>query len=181
MAATLTSLSASLSIGFTASVGKSLDLSNPVDALAYSFEQSFTFGTGILECDALWHDEIDIGGVANVDIDLAGAAVYLDAFGDAPNFAEVKVMIIENLSTSASALTVGGAAATQFDTWLARGAGAAADIINLEPGESKVLISRVDAAGYVSTGAADDLLRVTNILGAGNACKFKIIVMGESA
>ena len=175
MAATLTDLTATLTIQFTAVAKKAIDQSTPQDALSYNYEQSYTYGNGALELDVLWHDTRTLGAGANESIDLAGS--LSDGFGDTVNLANVKILIIENTSAdAASSIVVGGAAGTQFDAWL----GSATDLIRIEPGESKVLISRTDADGYASTGAADDLLKILNENGGAGAT-YKIIVAGDAA
>jgi hypothetical protein len=175
MAATLTGFTGTFKITLSIVAEKSLDLSTPKDTLSYSYSSTYAYGAGALQCDCLWHDSRTLALSTSENLDLAGSLT--DAFGDTVTFANIKILIIENTSTAGQGtLHVGGAAATQFDTWL----GDASDEVVIIAGESKVLISRVDADGYVATGGADDLLKVDNQDGV-NSATYKIIVAGDSA
>lgn len=174
MAASLTGFSGVFQILFSVNASKALDLSTPTDALSYSYRTTFTFGDGALQCNALWHDTRTLALSTSEDLDLNG--VLEDAFGDTVAFASVKLLIIENTSTAGEGtLHVGGAVATQFDTWL----GDSSDEVVIIAGESKVLISRVDADGYTAA-AGDQDLKIDNTDGA-NSATYKIIVAGDSA
>lgn len=175
MAATLTNLTIAVALRVTANAVKAIDLSAPKDSLAYDYSASFTFGNGAAQCDALFHDSRSLASSTSEDFDLAGGGT--DAFGDTVTFANVKLLLIENTSPDADAiLDIGGAAANQFSTLM----GAVDDEIKIHPGESKLLICRTDADGFVVTGGTADLLKIDNQSGS-NTATYKIIIAGDSA
>jgi hypothetical protein len=96
MAATLTNLTIDLGIEFVCHAAKSLDLTSAEQTLTYSYRQTFGYGAGALQCNALWHDSRTLAASANEDLDLYGS--LSDGFGSTLNFANIKILIIENTS-----------------------------------------------------------------------------------
>ena len=179
MVATLDNLKATLRISFKLIGSKSLDMSIPKDRLSMVYENEYTFGDGVLECNAVWHDTRTLAAGAGgfETLDLAGAAL-INAFGDPVVFANIKLMIIQNPDTNNSScdLWIGGAPAQPFSDWL----GDPTDIAIVHPGETKPLICRIDGDGYLCTGGARDQLLIANNSGT-HPVTYSIILMGDSA
>lgn len=163
-------LTSKASVAVQAVFAKSNALSNPRDVLSKTIQKEFANGTSSGQCDLVFRDQRTLTTGNSEDLDLAGALT--DPFGTTLTFATVKVLIIENLSTTQT-LTVGGAAANQFINWV----GAANDVINIPPGGFFAISA--PAAGFAVTAGTGDLLKVLNSAGA--SCTYNIVILGTSA
>lgn len=149
---------------------KDMDLSDPVDRLAYNAAQSLADGVGEQQADLLFHDSRSLAAAAE-DLDLSG--VLTDAYGNTLAFAAVKVILIKNKSvTAGEVLAVGGAASYAFVNWVAD----ASDIVNIPA--SGVLLLTAPYNGFGVTADTADLLHVD--AGAYNI-DYDIVLIGVSA
>ncbi len=164
---TLTSRAA---VAVTAVFAKSNALSSPKDVLNKSIQKEFANGTASGQANRIFRDQRTLADGTNESLDLAG--VLTDPFGTVLTFVKVKVILIENLSTTQT-LTVGGAASNQFINWV----GTATDTIKIPPGGFFAIAAPV--AGFAVTAATGDLLKVANSAGA--SCIYNIIIIGTSA
>lgn len=163
-------LTSKASVAVQAVFAKSNALSNPKDVLSKTVQKEFANGTSSGQCDLIFRDQRTLTTGNSEDLDLAGGLT--DPFGTTLTFVKVKVIIIENLSTTQT-LTVGGAAANQFINWV----GAANDVINIPPGGFFAISA--PAAGFAVTADTGDLLKILNSAGA--SCTYNIVILGTSA
>jgi hypothetical protein len=131
-------------------------------------------GVGAGQADRRYHKTRTLAASATEDLDLAG--VLTDVYGAVLTFARVKALIVAAAAANANNVIVGGAAATQFLSWV----GAATHTVTVRPGGVLALIAGVgDSVGYVA-GAGADFLRIGNG-GAGTSVTYDITVIGCSA
>lgn len=110
MAHTLTNAIIKASIG--AHIAKSTDFQDVAQPFSHSVSKALASGTGSAQVDVLWADERTLAADAIDTLDLAG--VLADVFGDTVTMADVKAILIENTSSTASTISVYAAAA---DGW----------------------------------------------------------------
>lgn len=163
-------LTSKVSLAVQAVFAKTDALSTPKDVLSKSIQKEFTSGTGTGQADLVYRGQRTLTTGASENLDLYG--VLTDPFAVVLNFAKVKVIIIENLSTTQT-LTIGGAATAQFINWV----GTATDTIKIPPGGFFAIAAPV--AGYAVTNTTGDLLKVLNSSGA--SCIYNIVIIGTSA
>lgn len=92
-----------------------LDLSTSEDTLSINNRINLANGTGIGQASKIFHDQRGLGANANEVLDLTTGLT--DAFGTDLNFSSVKTMIFEVVS--GSGISIGGAASTAFDGFVA--------------------------------------------------------------
>ena len=107
-------------------------------------------GTGDNQVNLAWSDRRSLAATSE-DLDLSGGLT--GAFGDTLTFSKVKVIVIRN-NDDTDNLTVGGAAANQFASWVAD----ASDKVVIAPEGYLVLVAPLD--GYAVTAGTADLLKV---------------------
>ena len=163
-------LTSQAGVSVRAVFAKSNALSNPKDVLSKTIQKEFTNGTGTGQANLIFRDQRTLADGANESLDLAG--VLTDPFGTVLTFAKVKIILIENLSTTQT-LTVGGATSNQFINWV----GTATDSIKIPPGGFFAISA--PAAGYAVTAGTGDLLKVANSAGA--ACTYNVVILGTSS
>lgn len=155
--------------------GQALDLANAVVPLLKEYGAFLANGVAAGQADRIFHDQRTLAAAANEDLDLNGAGLT-DAFGAANAFVKIKGLIIAAAAGNPNPITVGGAAANGFVSWV----GSATDKVSVRPGAVLALFAgAADAAGYAVTAATADLLRVT--AGAGGNHTYDVIVIGTSA
>jgi len=133
------------------------------------FNWDFTSGTNANQMNQLWVSQRSLTNSATETVDIAGGIT--NTFGTALTIAEVRMMIVSLSSTNLNTITVGGAAANTFDSWL----GDSTDKVSVRPG-GFFLLAGPDATGYaVSTNGN---LLVTN--GGTNAITYDIYIGGSS-
>ena len=164
-----TTLNARVQLNVTANHTKTSGLVTGKDRLEKVFEQLFTSGTGSGMADTLFHDERTLTDGSSEDLDIVGTLT--DLFKDTVNLIKVKALIIKNTSTTQT-LSVGGASATQFLSWV----GSATDLVKIPPGGVMALYN---PAGYTAAGGTADKLKILNSAGA--ACIYDIIIIGSSS
>ncbi len=163
-------LTSRASVAIQAVFAKSNALSSPKDVLSKNIQKEFANGTGSGKADRIFRDQRTLANGANENLALAG--VLTDPFGTTLTFAKVKVILIENLSTTQT-LTIGGAASFALVNWV----GTATDTIKIPPGGFFAISAPV--AGFAVTAGTGDLLKVANSAGA--ACIYNVILIGTSA
>jgi hypothetical protein len=163
-------LTSKASVAVQSVFAKSNALSNPKDVLSKTIQKEFANGTSAGQCNLVFRDQRTLTTGATEDLDLAG--VLTDPFGTVLTFAKVKVILIENLSTTQT-LTVGGAAANQFVNWVAD----ATDKVIIPPGGFFAISA--PSAGYAVTADTGDLFKVANSAGA--SCIYNIVILGTSS
>lgn len=130
-------------------------------------------GIGYDEADLIFSDTRSLAGGANEDLDLVGG--FSDAFGTVVSPAKIKLLIIENLNTDTQILTVKAAAANGWAGFLSSGGAF------VHPGSSQMPGMLIIPApkGVAITAGTGDLLNVANA--AGNACSYRITIVGTSS
>ena len=112
-----------------------------------------TSGTNAYQMNQVWSSQRTLTASATETNNLAGGIV--NAFGTTLTMAEVRFISIFAATGNVDTITIGGAAANVFSTWL----GDPSDTVTLRPG-GYLLLAAPDATGYaVSTNGN---LRVTN-------------------
>lgn len=155
--------------------GQAFDLGSAVLPVLKEYGAYLTNGVGAGQADKIFHDQRTLAASANEDLDLNGAGLT-DAFGAALAFVKVKAVIVSAAAANPNPITLGGAAANGFISWV----GSATDKVSIRPGATLALIAgAADASGYAVTAATADLLRVT--AGAGGNHTYDVIVIGTSA
>jgi hypothetical protein len=149
-----------------------LDLSAPVDSLAYSHLVEFATGAGVNQANMLWHDQRTLAPSATEDLDLAG--VLVNGLGALQTFVRIKALIVAAALGNTNAVNVARSAANGVPIFLAAGDG-----IALAPGAS-FHWDCPNAAGVVVTPATADLITITNA-GAGTSVTYDVIVIGASS
>ena len=165
-----TTLTTSLAFALATRFVTDNDLSDPADALSMDWSDTLANGTGTDQADLIFHDRRTLVATSE-DFDLA--ATLLDVYGSAITFVDVKGLFINNRNTTAGhTLSIGGAAGTQFVSWV----GAANDEVNIGPNGLFVLWSPID--GYAVGAGASDLLKID---AGANTIIYDIVVIGTSA
>lgn len=160
-----------LEINYTAQ----LDLALASVPMVKDYIANLLSGIGAGQADKVFHDTRTLGAAANEDLDLNGAGL-LDAFGANLAFVRIKGLIVAAAAANPNPITVGGAAANGFVSWV----GSATDKVSVRPGAVLALFAgQADATGYSVTAATADLLRVT--AGAGGNHTYDVILVGASA
>jgi hypothetical protein len=163
-------LTSKASVAVQAVFAKSNALSNPRDVLSKTIQKEFANGTSSGQADRIFRDQRTLTDGSTENLDLAG--VLTDPFGTTLTFAKVKVLMIENLSTTQT-LTVGGAASNQFVNWV----GAGTHTVIIPPGGFFAISA--PAAGFAVTASTGDLLKVANSAGA--SCIYNVVILGTSS
>jgi hypothetical protein len=133
-------------------------------------------GTGAGQADRMFADSRTIAASGTDDLDLAGTALS-DGLGVAFSIARLKALVVRADEDNTNNVIVGGAAATQFASWV----GGAAHTVTLRPGAFIALVAgEDDATGYTVGAGASDLLRISNSAG-GSAVNYDIVLIGASA
>jgi len=157
-------------IKFEVQPTRSLDLVTINAPLSYSKTFTLTSGTSTNQAQQMFTDSRALAASTSESIDLA--ASLTNGFGQTITFTAIKCIYIENLSTSTTTFSIGGAASNQFINWVAD----ASDIIKIRPGGC-VLLMAPDATGYAVTAATGDILKVLNDHSAEQT--YKIVIIGE--
>jgi len=168
-AQTLAGCAIKASIG--ASVTKASDFQAITQKFAHTISEAIAAGTGSGQADILWADERTLAADATEDLDLAG--VLTDAFGDTVTLVDVKAILIENTSTTASIISVMQAAANGFVGPF----DAASEKTNLAAG--CFVMYGNPGAGWAVTAGTGDLITFTEE--ATLEGKYKITILGASA
>lgn len=153
MATAQTLTNARIAASITASIAKSTDFQNVSQNFSKAIAEALAAGTGSGEADLLWADSRALIADATEDLDLAG--VLTDIFGDTVTFADVKAILIYNASTTASVISIMGAAANGFVGPF----GAASQKINI-PAGGFVMFGH-PGAGWTVTAGTGDLITIT--------------------
>jgi len=113
----------------------------------------FTSGTNSFQMDQIWTSQRTLTNSANETINIAGGIT--NSFGTVLTMAEVRLISVKSASANVDSITIGGAAANTFASWL----GDTSDTITIRPGGYLLAIAP-DATGYaVSTNGN---IKVTN-------------------
>ena len=165
------SIRAKLPLIFSHFFRKPLDMATPEDELLTNLTDELTAGDDANEANSAWHDERRLLA-ASEDLDLSGSLV--NAFGETVQFTNIRTIFAANDNgITGEDLTVGGAAANQFDTWV----GDPTDAVIIGPAGCMVLHSPID--GYGVTAAIADQLQID---GGANHITAKMLFWGiESA
>lgn len=147
---------------------------NDANSVVYNSGQMAN-GTGATTTVDLKYDiTTTIAGGGSTTLDLAGSLT--DVFGATITFARIKWIFI-NLTndTTASGVSVGNAAATQFVNWISSGT-ATVKVLN----NGILLLGAPGATGYAVGAGASDFLKILNDDGA-NVATLTICLVGSSA
>lgn len=169
-------LSSKISLSVAAAQTATLALGGPGSgSVSKLYETVLADGTLAGQADRMFQGSGTIAASGNVDIDLAG--VLTDVFGATITFARIKGLIVRANPANTNNLVVGGAAATQFASWV----GAAANTVIVRPGATLALFAgAADLTAYVTAAGSSDLLRLANS-GAGSTVAYELILIGASA
>lgn len=167
-----TSLTVSLAAYQTSSSVLDLVTAAQQAPLSLTKNLSLPTGTAANQADRLFSDTRTLAASATEDLDLAG--VLTDAFGATLTFARIKLMYIAAAAANTNNVIVGGAAATQFASWV----GAATHTVTVRPG-GLLLLAAPDATAYTVGAGASDFLRIGNSA-AGTSVTYDIVLVGAS-
>lgn len=151
--------------------------------LGDTIEMEFTTGTSASQCDRIWSDSgrtISSGNDEDIDLfDFAGintgAGAALDNLGQAASFVEVTGLFIENASSSAGNLVVGGE--TSAAAWNSLFNGSDTATIVLLPG-MVFMIGGLADPGFAVADSSNHLL--TMAAPSGNVT-YSMFIFGRSA
>ncbi len=182
MAATLTALSGNVQINTNFTSQKGLDLSTPTSVTTMAKRLAYTFGTGALKVNEVWHDRRVLANSTAEDIDLN--AVLTNEFGETVTLAKVKAIIVFNRTdetttspahtATTAQITVGGSAGNEFIGPFK----ASLDAIDVETGGMFCIAT--PGTGWAVTGASTDILQIENNDGAEEAL-YDIFIIGDAA
>lgn len=137
--------------------------------------QTFVDGVGDLQANKRFQDSRTLTNASSEELDMTGS--LLDIYGDAINFARVKLIWIRVIKkTPGPNLIVGGAAANAFSTMF----GADAHTLVVRNG-NPVLLSAFDATGYVVTAGTGDLLKMLHDGSETVDLDYEIVIIGADA
>jgi hypothetical protein len=139
-----------------------------------SFSQAFTDGAGAAQVDQQFLDTRTIAASANENLDVATGGGLTDPLGGAIAMARIKVFYIKADAANTNDVIVSRPASNGVP-WL----NAASDAISVAPGECKLLVCRVDAAGVLVTAATADLINFANS-GAGTSVSYDVVILGSA-
>lgn len=147
----------------------------------FSLFQTLLTGTGANQMDLAYADEGQIAASGSQDFDLDTSLT--DAFGDAADFARVKLIIAQNVSSDAAAVLqlgggTGGIGTNAFDTWITANAADGSEGLILRAG-GFAIIGAVDAIGYAVTAATGDILHLEEI-GTSVPVDYKLWILGAT-
>jgi len=132
-----------------------------------TFSVTMESGTGDNQSNAVWFDERELVATSET-LDLSGSLE--DVFGTTLLFTKIKALYIKNTSeTTTEIIAVGGAAANQWDTWVAN----ASDIVKVGPSGCLSLVNPID--GYVVTAGTGDNLKID---AGSDTITYQIIIIG---
>lgn len=162
-------LEANLLVKLVATLSDPLDLSTPKDEVWKSISLLFTNGIGDDQGNEMFHDERTLAASATEDLDLSGTALQ-NVFGDNIALTEMKVLIVEALSTNTNNVEVSRPASNGVPFLAAAG-----DKVSLGPGDFFVFVRR---AGVTVTAGTGDLITFTNSAGS-TEVKYRVIILGN--
>ena len=144
------------------------DLTTPFERLP-SIDYDVTDGTSAEQIDLLWHDQrsVSTGGEEH---DL-GDGTLIDSFGVACAFAEVRFLVVKQVSGSGSVI-VGGAATDEWTGWV----GAAGDTVTVPVGGTMSLYTPTNNT-YDVSGSSNHL----KIASSSGTVTYDIYIGGTSA
>lgn len=166
-------LSVQMGVSVAALLTATQDLGSSRNEASKAYSFSLADGVGASQANRIFHDQRTLAASATEDLDLAG--VLIDPLGSTLTFARIKGMIVAAAATNVNEVIVGGAAATQFASWV----GAAAHTVKVRPGGVFALMAG-EATGYTVGAGASDLLRIGNG-GAGTSVIYDIFLIGANA
>lgn len=173
MATTLTVNSLRVSVGWSFEDVETFG--NSLNSGSFTHSKTLADGTGAGSANLLYvvQDDTGITASGSTTLDLQSLT---DMFGNSISFSKVKVIYIENQSTTSGVNLVVGAAAA--DQW-----GAATAFIStttatvLVPAAGVLYAARTDATGWVVDATHKDL-KIANASGSA-AVPYKIVFIGE--
>ena len=141
--------------------------------LARSYVNRLAEGIGAAQIDRWYHAQRTISASATDSLDFSGS--LLDPLSATAVMARMKVLIVSAAVGNTNNVNVVRPASNGVPWALAAGDGVA-----VAPGESKVLINRVDATGVLVTAGTGDLIDFINS-GAGTPVTYDVLALGCSA
>lgn len=183
MAETLSNIS--VVAQFFANLNNSIDGGNvtPSPRHGWASKPAFTTGTSSGNADKVWQDKArTLSSAGTIDIDVydlgsldIGAGAGLSALGQAFANAEIALLFIENLSSSAGNLLVGGNGTTAAWNSLFNSDDDAQLVL---PPDSGVLLWCRNDPAWAVADTSNHLLRLT---ASGGDCDYDIGFLGRSA
>lgn len=134
-------------------------------------DDSLADGNAIDKAEHVWYDERTVNASATDSLDLAGSLT--NAFGATITFTKLKLIMVENRSTTAGDILHITRPAANGVPW----AGAAADYVNLGPGGTFLLYCPSVAGIATVTAATGDLIDIVEAGGANNVT-YRITLVG---
>lgn len=147
--------------------GQTLDTS-----VNYTASKAINTGTGAGQANEMYDFIRTLASGATETLDLSGTSLQ-NAFGENIVFTGVKIVYVENLSTTET-LTIGNATSNQWLAWL----GGATNTETIPPG-GILLRTNLSATGWAVTNSSADQLKIANSGGASTS--YRIILMGDLA
>lgn len=132
---------------------KSTGVTTVSESFSYLLNWAFTDGTNANQMTQLWRSRRTLTNSATETINLLGGVT--NAFGEALTMGTVRMLAFSSASSNTASISIGGAAATVFSSWL----GDASDVVVIRPTGFLLLVGP-DATGYsVGTNGS---LKVSN-------------------
>ena len=121
MATDFTGFEGSIFLDASFKSSKPLDLSTPVDALAWRQTLEFVLGDGDSEADMIRHDRVTLAANETASLNLFA---FTNAFGVAASFARVRAVLVRNISVESTysvpaIIRIGNAGASAWKAWFA--------------------------------------------------------------
>lgn len=167
-------LNSQLAVTVSSLLTATQDLGTSQNSASRNYAVTTADGAGAGQANRIFHDQRTLAASATEDLDLAG--VLIDPLGTTLTFARIKAIIVAAAAGNSNDVLVGGAAATQFLSWV----GAATHQVRVRPGGVFALLAgQADAVGFVTAAGVSDLLRIGNS-GAGTSVTYDIILIGAA-
>ena len=146
----------------------SVDIGTAKYTPTYTYESTFTNGTGSSQAEIVFTDERTLAASTSEDLDLYGSLA--DQFGNTINGATLKRLIVEASPTNGDNILVGGAASNTFAAIFDAGS----NKVKVFPGG--LFAWSVPGTGATITNSSADLLRIENA-DSGAEATYKIIMV----
>lgn len=168
-------LTAKLSLDFTATHTGANDFGGPDFEPRFRHIANIANGTGDDQADILWMDERTIAASGSEDLDLAGALT--DAFGSTITAVEIVGIIIDAAAGNTNDVVVGNGSQPVINGPFG---GDGTQVINVKPGGLFVWFAPDDGDGIPVTATSADDLGVANS-SSGTGVTYRIAILARSA
>lgn len=142
-------------ISVNTSLTSTLDKGTATSSETLNWAMTIANGTGASQGSQVFSDTRTLSASSNEELDLAGS--LSNGLGSTITFTRIIGLIVEADADNGDTISVGGAAANGFETWV----GATGDLVKVRPGGAMAIFAN-DATAYAVTAGTGDLLKITN-------------------